>query len=316
MPPGWDGVTTIERIWREYPDLPAVIHAPYSDYTAPEIIERLGNNERLLIFKNPPDDEAIHRFAVAITKEWEGKRARQFEQVLVRAANLPWARIFDPDWTRQLAENGNVRCMCDLGHAHLTGYQGVPQDRSQAIRWLREAARLGNQDARSKLVEIGGTALTDKNREHILPDSCLFDRDNWAVVRYNTFPEWVRWILCWPLSFIIAGLFSWWLLLLNGDYIPSVIVGVVHPPLAHAIFLVCIYLTVPRAKLAILLTFIALRSLLLVMFIASAGVTLMGLAEIVTFDISYLQAILAEVAVLVASVLLWREAQRIQGDKK
>ena len=75
MPPGWDGVRTIERIWVEYPDLPAIIHAPYSDYSAPEIIERLGRSEKLLIFKFPPDDDTIHRFAVSITKEWECKQA-------------------------------------------------------------------------------------------------------------------------------------------------------------------------------------------------------------------------------------------------
>jgi CheY-like chemotaxis protein len=97
MPPGWDGVKTIEQIWAEYPDLPAVIYAPYSDYSASEIIERLGRSDKLLIFKYPPDDEAIRRFAVAITKEWECKQATQFKQVLMQAAKLPWARILDQE---------------------------------------------------------------------------------------------------------------------------------------------------------------------------------------------------------------------------
>jgi len=163
MPPGWDGVNTIEQIWAEYPDLPVVIHAPYSDYSAPEIIERLGASEKLLIFKYPPDNEAIHRFAVAITKGWECKQATQFEQVLMRAAKLPWARILDPDWIRKLAENGDIHCMYDLGCAYLTGYPGVPQDRSQAIKWLQEATRLGNQDAKDKLVAIGEMVVMDSD---------------------------------------------------------------------------------------------------------------------------------------------------------
>ena len=170
MPPGWDGVMAIERIWKEYPDLPAVIYAAYSDYSAPEIVKILGRSEKLLIFKNPPDNEGIHRFAVAFTEEWDCKQATQFEQVLKRAAKLPWARICDPDWIRELAENGDINCMLHLANLYLHGREGYlhehggfQQDRDQAIRWLREAARLGNEDAKDKLVEIGEMVVMDSD---------------------------------------------------------------------------------------------------------------------------------------------------------
>jgi len=32
MPPGWDGIETVARIWQEYPDLQVVICTAYSDY--------------------------------------------------------------------------------------------------------------------------------------------------------------------------------------------------------------------------------------------------------------------------------------------
>src|SRR5262245_60611376 len=31
MPPGWDGIETIARIWKEYPDLQVVVCTAYSD---------------------------------------------------------------------------------------------------------------------------------------------------------------------------------------------------------------------------------------------------------------------------------------------
>ncbi len=138
--------------------------------------------------------------------------------------------------------------------------------------------------------------------------------------RYNMLPEWVRWIFCWPLSFAMVVLCSWSFLFfggfLDGEFMRCFIIGVVHPPLCQAILLVCIYLTVPRAKLAVLLTFIILRSLVLAFFIVSAGVTLLGLNEAVTFDTGYCRATLGEVVVLLVSVSLWKEARRIQGDEK
>jgi len=33
MPPGWDGIETISRIWKMYPELQVVICTAYSDYS-------------------------------------------------------------------------------------------------------------------------------------------------------------------------------------------------------------------------------------------------------------------------------------------
>ena len=60
----------------------------------------INDNPHLHNVKNPPDNEAIHRFAIAITKEWECKQATHFEQVLMRAAKEPLANISDPDRNR------------------------------------------------------------------------------------------------------------------------------------------------------------------------------------------------------------------------
>src|SRR6266540_4695503 len=48
MPPGWDGIETIARIWKEYPDLQVVVCTAYSDYSWGEMLEKLGHSDRLV----------------------------------------------------------------------------------------------------------------------------------------------------------------------------------------------------------------------------------------------------------------------------
>ncbi|WP_182867885.1 hybrid sensor histidine kinase/response regulator [Rhodopirellula sp. JC639] len=60
MPPGWDGVQTIERLWQVDPDLQVVVCTAYSDQSWTEIAERIGRTDKLLVLKKPFDDiEAI-----------------------------------------------------------------------------------------------------------------------------------------------------------------------------------------------------------------------------------------------------------------
>ena len=42
MPPGWDGVETIEHLWKEDPALQIVVCTAYSDYSWEKMIQRLG----------------------------------------------------------------------------------------------------------------------------------------------------------------------------------------------------------------------------------------------------------------------------------
>ncbi len=70
MPPGWDGVETIERIWRVSPDLQAVICTAYSDYSWDDIIGRFGHTDNLLILKKPFETVEVLQVAHALTKKW------------------------------------------------------------------------------------------------------------------------------------------------------------------------------------------------------------------------------------------------------
>ena len=82
MPPGWDGVETIKRIWKEYSDLEVVICTAYSDYSLEEIVAALGRTDRMLILKKPFDAIEVLQFASSLTEKWrlvQAARAREDE---------------------------------------------------------------------------------------------------------------------------------------------------------------------------------------------------------------------------------------------
>jgi len=78
MPPGWDGLKTIEHIWEIDPKVQVVICTAYSDYSWGEITEQLGKSENLLILKKPFDSAEVAQLASALTEKW----------VLARKASL------------------------------------------------------------------------------------------------------------------------------------------------------------------------------------------------------------------------------------
>ena len=71
MPPGWDGVETISRIWKEFPDLQIVICTAYSDYSWDEIAKTIGNTDQMLVLKKPFDNVEVLQMAHALSKKWQ-----------------------------------------------------------------------------------------------------------------------------------------------------------------------------------------------------------------------------------------------------
>jgi two-component system cell cycle sensor histidine kinase/response regulator CckA len=71
MPPGWDGVETISRIWEKHPDLQIVICTAYSDYSWAEMIRQFGKTDSLVILKKPFDNIEVLQLAHALTEKWQ-----------------------------------------------------------------------------------------------------------------------------------------------------------------------------------------------------------------------------------------------------
>jgi two-component system, sensor histidine kinase and response regulator len=70
MPPGWDGIETVARIWKEDPQLQIVICTAYSDYSWAEMLAKLGNNDQLVILKKPFDNIEVLQLANTLTEKW------------------------------------------------------------------------------------------------------------------------------------------------------------------------------------------------------------------------------------------------------
>ena len=70
MPPGWDGIETAAKLWEIMPDLQIVICSAYSDYSWEEMLQRLGNSDRLLVVKKPFDTLEVLQMAHTLTEKW------------------------------------------------------------------------------------------------------------------------------------------------------------------------------------------------------------------------------------------------------
>ncbi|MGL1932860.1 MAG: EAL domain-containing protein [Desulfotalea sp.] len=74
MPPGWDGIETINHLWNVCPNLQVVLCTAYADYSWPEIRAVLGESDSLLILKKPFDNVEVLQLAHALTRKWELNR--------------------------------------------------------------------------------------------------------------------------------------------------------------------------------------------------------------------------------------------------
>jgi signal transduction histidine kinase len=94
MPPGWDGLQTIEKLWSVDPGLQVVICSAYSDYDWDEVLSRLNRPDKLLVIKKPFAAIEVLQCANALTGKWRSERelhrhlASLEETIRARTASL------------------------------------------------------------------------------------------------------------------------------------------------------------------------------------------------------------------------------------
>jgi diguanylate cyclase (GGDEF)-like protein len=71
MPPGWDGLETVEQLWKVDPHLQIALCTAFSDYSWEEMAERLEYGDQLLVLKKPFDSVEIRQMASALTWKWQ-----------------------------------------------------------------------------------------------------------------------------------------------------------------------------------------------------------------------------------------------------
>jgi signal transduction histidine kinase len=90
MPPGIDGLETIERMWEIAPDLQVVICSAYSDHTWTALRERLGQRDGLLVMRKPFDPIEALQAAHALAGKWHtaAQLRRRVDELEVLNAHL------------------------------------------------------------------------------------------------------------------------------------------------------------------------------------------------------------------------------------
>ncbi|MBN2444268.1 MAG: HD domain-containing protein [Spirochaetales bacterium] len=77
MPPGWDGIETITRIWEIDPFIEVAICTAYADYSWDQIVSKLGYTDHIIIIKKPFEKIEIKQMATALIQKWNSAtRAR------------------------------------------------------------------------------------------------------------------------------------------------------------------------------------------------------------------------------------------------
>jgi len=74
MPPGWDGLKTIEQLWKSDPALQVVICSAHSDYEWSEVMSRLNHSDKLLVLRKPFEPIEVQQCSTALCQKWQNER--------------------------------------------------------------------------------------------------------------------------------------------------------------------------------------------------------------------------------------------------
>ncbi len=101
MPPGWDGLETLRRIFDRDSRIQAVICSAYSDYTTSDIYRKLGITDRILVLRKPFDNLEIQQMALTLTEKWNLMRDNLNHLSLVQSEIIRRKQIEDDLRTQQ-----------------------------------------------------------------------------------------------------------------------------------------------------------------------------------------------------------------------
>ena len=87
MPPGWDGLKTIEHLWQVDPDVHVVICSAHTDYDWSEVVERLKHSDKLLVLRKPAEPIEVLQCATALTRKWHNERLMRDHMASARASH-------------------------------------------------------------------------------------------------------------------------------------------------------------------------------------------------------------------------------------
>lgn len=117
MPPGWDGVETIQRLWEVDPNIQMIICSAYADYSWDQIVQELGVTDKLLLLRKPFDPNSVKQMALAVVCRWNRDRKHR-ERIAELEAQLgkhgEELAHLRPDLDRLMSEMEEMRSLRDI----------------------------------------------------------------------------------------------------------------------------------------------------------------------------------------------------------
>jgi len=137
MPPGWDGLETIEHFWRADAALQVVICTAYSDQPWDEIRDRIGRTDKLLILQKPFNSVEVLQFATALCRKWDLAR-----KVSGQMAEL--SHLVDERTTELRHANRQLR---EFNEALVQTVASLEAAQTEILRQNEELERLASRDS-------------------------------------------------------------------------------------------------------------------------------------------------------------------------
>jgi diguanylate cyclase (GGDEF)-like protein len=79
MPPGWDGLRTIQELWKADANLQVVLCTAYSDEALERVTYTLGHASKLLVLKKPFEPIEVQQIAAALCEKWRAEREAELK---------------------------------------------------------------------------------------------------------------------------------------------------------------------------------------------------------------------------------------------
>jgi signal transduction histidine kinase len=172
MPPGWDGIQTIEWLWAVDPHLQVVICTAHADHPWEEVLARLDVRDRLLIVKKPFDTIEVSQLARTLTAKWQ--LAREAESLISRLEEAVRQR------TREL----------ELANRNLLHHLDVQEHMIDELAAAKRAAEQANQSKSEFLANMSHEIRTPMNGvlglAHLLLQTGLTERQSEYVSKMQS----------------------------------------------------------------------------------------------------------------------------------
>jgi signal transduction histidine kinase len=126
LPPGWDGIETVSRMWKVYPELQVVICTAHSGYPWGAMIRKLGSTDNLVLLKKPFDNIEVVQLAHAFTRKWQLNRQALLK--LEDLAQVAHQRTLELEAVnRELRREAHERIRADRQLRHAQKMEAVGQ---------------------------------------------------------------------------------------------------------------------------------------------------------------------------------------------